>query len=65
MSTVTTSCPGGNVLGVSTPAGYAYWGYSGSIAGFVAPRGGADLPDQLRPDLELSAVPELLLASPV
>jgi Stigma-specific protein, Stig1 len=34
-STVTTSCPGGYVLGVSTSSGYAYWGYSGSIAGFV------------------------------
>jgi hypothetical protein len=35
VNTVTTSCPGGYVLGVSTSSGYAYWGFSGSIAGFV------------------------------
>jgi hypothetical protein len=32
---VVSSCPGGEVLGAHTPRGYAYWGYSGSIAGYV------------------------------
>jgi hypothetical protein len=33
--TVTSSCPGGEVVGVSTPTGYVYWGFSGSLAGYV------------------------------
>jgi hypothetical protein len=35
VKTVISTCPGGEVLGVSTPSGYAYWGYTGSLAGHV------------------------------
>jgi hypothetical protein len=32
---VTSSCPGGEVVGVQTSTGFIYWGYTGSLAGYV------------------------------
>jgi hypothetical protein len=46
---VISSCPGGDVLGASTPGGYAYWGYNGSIAGYVNLSGAPTCPDTSSP----------------
>jgi hypothetical protein len=46
---VVSSCPGGEVLGASTPHGYAYWGYTGSIAGYVKLSGAPECPSVTSP----------------
>jgi hypothetical protein len=46
---VVSSCPGGEVLGAHTPRGYAYWGYTGSIAGYVNLSGAPACPDTTSP----------------
>ena len=40
-STITRFCPGGDVLYTGSAGGYAGWGYSGSIAGYVTLEPGA------------------------